>query len=344
MQAGAAPSEGCAPATFNFDAAATAGTAPYAYHWTFGDGGSSDEQNPSHTYASAGTYEAVVTISDAHNCGVASDKIIVTVWPTPLADASATPLQGCAPILVRFSGSATGGTEGYSFHWEFGDGDTSDEQNPEHIYLNIGTYAAKLTVTDAHGCTGEDTVNISLPCFSLTLAKTEDKDPLCPLDHIRYRIVLHNGGALPLNGVHVVDTLPTGTYYVASDVGGTGSYGDPNVVWDVNVAPGASVSLYLEAGTNSGVLGSVTNHVTASIYRFSTTVSQETTIAPCAGPTPSVPTPGFPACPNCTQVYRLPVQPERPLGAVRDGRERPERAPAHAPGRRRAVARVVAWL
>jgi hypothetical protein len=66
------------------------------------------------------------------------------------------PYEGSVGEPVYFTGSAENGTPPYSFHWEFGDGNTSDEQNPTHIYAAAGNYTATLLVTEATGLTASD--------------------------------------------------------------------------------------------------------------------------------------------------------------------------------------------
>ncbi len=58
---------------------------------------------------------------------------------------------------VQFYGTAYGGTEPYTWHWDFGDGSTSTQQNPTHVYTKAGTYTVTLTVTDANGLQAIDT-------------------------------------------------------------------------------------------------------------------------------------------------------------------------------------------
>lgn len=69
---------------------------------------------------------------------------------------------------IQFQGSATGGLEPYTFQWDFGDGFTSDEQNPEHTYDDIGTYDVTFTVTDSAANVADDdttaTIN-EIPCW-----------------------------------------------------------------------------------------------------------------------------------------------------------------------------------
>jgi outer membrane protein assembly factor BamB len=66
------------------------------------------------------------------------------------------PHYGLIDEPVEFSGSATGGYPPYSYHWDFGDTHTSDEQNPQHTYTTQGNYTVTLTVTDDAGNTSDD--------------------------------------------------------------------------------------------------------------------------------------------------------------------------------------------
>jgi PKD repeat protein len=151
--AGGSPATGNAPLTVNFTGSATGGTAPYTYSWNFGDGATSTAQNPSHTYASAGTYTATLTVTDsASPANTATSQVTTNVNAVgnPLAaSASANPTSGQIPLSVAFSGTGTGGTPAYSYSWNFGDGATSTAQNPSHTYASAGTYTATLTVTDS---------------------------------------------------------------------------------------------------------------------------------------------------------------------------------------------------
>jgi len=67
------------------------------------------------------------------------------------------PYYGLINEPVQFNGDATGGHQPYFWHWDFGDDETSDEQNPTHIYTNPGNYTVSLTVTDSEHDTSSDT-------------------------------------------------------------------------------------------------------------------------------------------------------------------------------------------
>jgi len=60
-----------------------------------------------------------------------------------------SPLTGTAPLTVAFQVDLEGGTAPLSTTWDFGDGETSSERNPQHVYSKPGTYAVRLDVQDS---------------------------------------------------------------------------------------------------------------------------------------------------------------------------------------------------
>lgn len=66
-----------------------------------------------------------------------------------VASCSASVTEGEAPLTIEFIGAPSGGVVPYSYSWDFGDGETSDLQNPEHEYLLCGSYIVIFTVTDS---------------------------------------------------------------------------------------------------------------------------------------------------------------------------------------------------
>jgi len=63
---------------------------------------------------------------------------------------------------IEFEGKAEGGVEPYNWSWDFGDENTSTEQNPEHTYMTAGNYTATLSVTDADGTIATDTATVEI--------------------------------------------------------------------------------------------------------------------------------------------------------------------------------------
>jgi PKD repeat protein len=172
--ASAIPTSGLAPLTVQFSGSASGGTPPYSYNWNFGDGVTSQTQNPAHYYANQGTYTVTLTVTDqVKNNAQATVTITVETQPARLtASASANPTTGSPPLTVQFSGSAAGGTPPYSYNWDFGDGVSSQTQNPAHYYANPGTYVATLSVTDQTREKAQSTVTITVnaaPAFKVVL-------------------------------------------------------------------------------------------------------------------------------------------------------------------------------
>ena len=147
----ASPSSGVAPLTVQFTDTSTG--SPTSWLWNFGDGTTSNSQNPSHTYYGVGTYTVSLTVTDVvGSTATKSNYITVTsVTPTilPVAAFSASPNSGNAPLTVAFTDTSTGSPT--SWIWDFGDGTTYNIQNPPHIYTQAGTYTVKLTVSNAFG-------------------------------------------------------------------------------------------------------------------------------------------------------------------------------------------------
>lgn len=88
--------------------------------------------------------------------------------PPSASTASANPVSGPAPLEVQFVGSGTGGCPDYAYAWNFGDGNLSREQNPDHTYAAEGTYLATLTVTDSKGTPSQSSVSVTVSCPRLT--------------------------------------------------------------------------------------------------------------------------------------------------------------------------------
>ncbi|WP_144393877.1 S8 family serine peptidase [Pleionea sediminis] len=135
-----------------------------SWSWDFGDGNSSSDENPSHTYASAGSYTVTLTVEDDDG---ATDRIAQSVTVednTPDNQAPSADFTSSARDLsVQFqdqSDDRDGNVVGWA--WDFGDGNTSSDQNPVHDYANAGTYTVTLTVTDDDGATNSTSQQIEV--------------------------------------------------------------------------------------------------------------------------------------------------------------------------------------
>ncbi|HEX2629999.1 MAG TPA: PKD domain-containing protein, partial [Chitinophagaceae bacterium] len=128
--------------------------APVGSTWDFGDGTSSSQINAMKTYTAPGTY-SVLLINDYGSCQDSIRKT-VTVIAQPVIDFIADDSTSCtAPFTVQFTDRSP--TVGTSWLWDFGDGNTSTQQNPSHTYTAVGNYTVTLTATMAGGCSGSFT-------------------------------------------------------------------------------------------------------------------------------------------------------------------------------------------
>jgi len=220
-----------------------------AFQWNLGDGQSSNQQNPQHTYNNSGQFQAILTVTDDKGAtgkdtvdiSVSQPQLILTsiaispdtafvsigenfqfnangfdqfddpfainpLWASaggmisqqglftagnqigtfqvtasqnnivanaivhvtvpnspPVANATSDTNSGDAPLTVNFTGNGSDSDGSIAnFSWSFGDGQSSNQQNPQYTYNNSGQFQAILTVTDDKGATGMDTVDISV--------------------------------------------------------------------------------------------------------------------------------------------------------------------------------------
>lgn len=123
--------------------------APTTWKWDFGDGASSTEQNPKHTYTTLGTYTVTLTASNENGSDTTSKTNLIVTTLAPVAEFKADRQVGKAPFIVTFTDISKGNPT--SWLWDFGDGTSSYEQNPRHIYMREGSYDVRLTVTNQYG-------------------------------------------------------------------------------------------------------------------------------------------------------------------------------------------------
>jgi PKD repeat protein len=114
--------------------------------WDFGDGAHSDELAPFHAYQDTGTYIVTLTATNHHNpvyChSVVYDTIIVRTDEC-ISMFTFQPTLGY-PLQIKFTSLAQGSFN--SMFWDFGDGRTSNEMNPVHLYADTGTFNVCLTI------------------------------------------------------------------------------------------------------------------------------------------------------------------------------------------------------
>jgi PKD repeat protein len=122
---------------------------PSSWAWDFGDGATSTDQNPSHTYTKAGAFTVTLTVKNAYGSDSETKAGFVTAGAKPGAEFTANQRLGTAPLTVKFTDLSTGSPTTWA--WDLGDGSTSTDQNPTHVYKLEGSYDVTLTVTNSYG-------------------------------------------------------------------------------------------------------------------------------------------------------------------------------------------------
>lgn len=125
---------------------------PDEFLWDFGDATGSMDQHPTKIYTSPGLYTVSLTVENAWGSSTLRKERYINVLEIPhppVADFTAEPTSGAAPLLVTFTDYSTG--DPHSWLWEFGDGTTSEEQHPEKTYTEGGTYTVILTAGNEIG-------------------------------------------------------------------------------------------------------------------------------------------------------------------------------------------------
>ena len=152
----ASPLSVCAgvPVNFTSTSSANGGPAITQYSWNFGDGVTVSTQNPSHIFTTAGTFTITLVVTNASG-GVDSEikPSYITVLPAPAVGFNVTGLGCTVPLTVGFTNTSASGAN-YSYAWNFGNGQNSNQQSPANVTYNAaGNYGVQLTVTNtSNGC------------------------------------------------------------------------------------------------------------------------------------------------------------------------------------------------
>ncbi len=117
---------------------------------------------PGFTADQPGDYLIEMSVTDSRGATGRARVVVraITLPPVTITSLIANPASGTVPLTVQFQSQASGGTGSYGYGWTFGDNGTNNQQNPQHVYTNPGTYIATVTATDSQGSKGQQSVSI----------------------------------------------------------------------------------------------------------------------------------------------------------------------------------------
>ena len=148
----------CLPGSLQFTNTSTISDgATMTYNWDFGDGtGSSSAVNPSHTYASSGTYTIRLIAISAAGCRDTITSTYGAFYDKPIALFDVTPVVLCQGTPNVFTDQSTAPNSTIAnWNWDFADGSTSTSGTPSKTYSVPGNYDISLTVKNTQGCTSD---------------------------------------------------------------------------------------------------------------------------------------------------------------------------------------------
>ncbi len=138
------------------------------YHWDFGNGDTSNLQNPSSMFNVPGDYTVVLTITDTNGCTITGTETNMIQTARPVADFSVTS-NVCLGSVVTFANAST---NAHIYMWLFGDGDTSYVVSPTHQYADTGNFTVTLFAFSRGGC---DTSVVKTNCVHVTYVHVDFK-------------------------------------------------------------------------------------------------------------------------------------------------------------------------
>jgi gliding motility-associated-like protein len=147
---------GCAPLVVAFTDQSTG--SPTSWNWGFSNGQLSSVKNPTITFSAPGTYSVSLVVTNADGTHGITKTDYITVYPSPTVAFTPNITTGCVPVTIQFTDNSVpqAGTI-TTWEWNFGDGNTSNQQNPQHTYTAVGFYNVSLRVTSSTGCVGNRT-------------------------------------------------------------------------------------------------------------------------------------------------------------------------------------------
>ena len=150
------PARGCVPYNAIFENVSLGGL---RFFWDFGDGTTSSADNPTHLYSNIGSYTIKLYAFDSTSCNtIDSSSFTIFVNPIPIASYIFSPVPPLENKPIFFTNQSFGADR---YLWNFGDGDSSTDKNPSHLYNSTASFSVCLTAISDAGCSDDTCTNVA---------------------------------------------------------------------------------------------------------------------------------------------------------------------------------------
>ncbi len=148
--------------------------------WTFGDGSTSNEAEPTHTYASEGDWPVTVTVYDGHGGSDSTTFTVQALLDHPTVDSVTIPSTANEGEELTFSASASLQQTGQdlTYTWDFGDGETATGETVTHAFADDGSFTTTLTVSTPVGGEGTSSQAVTIANVDPTIESVDAPDPM----------------------------------------------------------------------------------------------------------------------------------------------------------------------
>ena len=158
-----------------------------SWNWDFGDGSSSNNPNPQHTYLNNGDFNVRLIVTNANGCSDTIIKRSVVRIAPPVLNPLIVPNGGCSPLTVQFFANSTSLDSIQSWEWDLGNGVRSFNRNTINTY-DSGTYSIKLKIQTTQGCLDSILLTNAVRAGTKPTASfTINKSTACALEPLQFQ-------------------------------------------------------------------------------------------------------------------------------------------------------------
>ena len=233
-----------------------------AWLWEFGDGLSDNVERTSHSYATVGTFNVILTVWDLSGQSD-SDTFTVTVDNRqPIAQLSVSPsTSGYVTTIFTFDATSSSDPDGTiaSYSWDFDDGNIDTGAIVTHSYSSKRSFSVTLTVTDNDGATDQTSTTLYVANRAPVISS---QTPAFPVVNLKtgisqtFSVVASDADGDTLTYSWTVNVMPVGTNSASYDFSSstTGSYAilvmvsdgseSDTAAWAVTVTPGSAAATF----------------------------------------------------------------------------------------------------